>query len=168
MSSSWIQILDEPVVLAITSLIIFRAWAQGIYNTFIWWWTVISRYMSHHDHHHHTSGFESRAVEPLLCDLCKTRFDSREEFREHLRIKHNIPTWPTTGGIHSSLPFAYIRWHRYGRPVHTFYNGQRCVFRILEHMLHKRQHIVCRTVLQTDCPSTSGMQKSSIRQHILG
>ena len=30
-------------------------------------------------------------IEPPFCDLCKTRMDSAEEFKEHLRTKHNIP-----------------------------------------------------------------------------
>jgi hypothetical protein len=42
--------------------------------------------------HHHTSGFESSEIGSLFCDLCKTKLDSREEFKEHMRIKHNIPT----------------------------------------------------------------------------
>ncbi|HJS82673.1 MAG TPA: hypothetical protein VJ742_07530 [Nitrososphaera sp.] len=42
--------------------------------------------------HRRASGFESADTGPLFCDLCKTRLDSREEFKEHMRTKHNIPT----------------------------------------------------------------------------
>jgi hypothetical protein len=35
--------------------------------------------------------FNTPDIESLFCDLCKTRLDSAEEFKEHLRTKHNIP-----------------------------------------------------------------------------
>lgn len=35
--------------------------------------------------------FNAPDIESLFCDMCKTSLDSTEEFKEHLRTKHNIP-----------------------------------------------------------------------------
>ena len=35
--------------------------------------------------------FDSPNIEPPFCDLCKTKLASVDEFKEHLREKHNIP-----------------------------------------------------------------------------
>jgi hypothetical protein len=41
---------------------------------------------------HHASGFESSDdPDPLICDLCRAKLDNRDEFKKHLRLKHNIP-----------------------------------------------------------------------------
>jgi hypothetical protein len=62
-------------------------------NCFIKWRAMLA--VSSHQHRRHTSGFESTgSADPLICDLCQAKFNTREAFKDHLQAKHNIPTGP--------------------------------------------------------------------------